>query len=180
MAHTLQRPIERATKGDTRAFQELFELLVERLFAYAFSHTKEEHSAEDIVQETLVELWDALPSFSYEGDPQFYKYVYTILKRKIMWYRSDRSRQSLVELTEEHEHLLSETPVYEDYRHLGSLIDRLSETYREILRLRYWASLSFAEIAATLDINENAAKVRHHRALKQLQGLLSTHEQRSY
>ena len=50
---------------------------------------------------------------------------------------------------------------------LGSL-DGLPEAERSVLVMRYLEGLSFAEIAAILEINEGAAKMRHLRALQKL------------
>ena len=44
----------------------------------------------------------------------------------------------------------------------------LGEGEREVLVLRYLEGLPFAEVAAVLGITENAAKVRHFRALERL------------
>ena len=49
-------------------------------------------------------------------------------------------------------------------RVLASAIAELPPTYAEVVALRYASDRSFAEIAAILDCDEGAARVRFHRA----------------
>jgi RNA polymerase sigma-70 factor (ECF subfamily) len=51
-------------------------------------------------------------------------------------------------------------------------IERMGEADREILGLRYLDHLGFDEIAAVLEIELGAAKMRHLRAVERLRGLL--------
>ncbi len=55
-------------------------------------------------------------------------------------------------------------------------LDRLSPNDREVLVLCYLEELDFGEIAVALGISENAAMVRHFRALKRVRKLLEGHD----
>lgn len=158
--------VHEAGQGNEDAFQAIFELLVDRLYHYALAQTKSEHAADDLVQNTFIDLWKALPDFSYKNEETFKAFVFKILKRKIWRYRL--THRTALPLEERHitEHYEMNP---EDYRHLEKEIDKLKEKYREVIRLRYWGGLSFKEIAQALGVTESDAKVRHHRAIKQLQ-----------
>ncbi|HYH63818.1 MAG TPA: sigma factor-like helix-turn-helix DNA-binding protein, partial [Urbifossiella sp.] len=55
-------------------------------------------------------------------------------------------------------------------------VARLPDLDRDIVRLRHLEQgLSFAEIGAVLNLSEGAARTRHHRALAELERLLSGH-----
>jgi RNA polymerase sigma-70 factor (ECF subfamily) len=54
---------------------------------------------------------------------------------------------------------------------MKNLLERLGAMDREVLCLCYLEGLPFREIAAVLGISENAAKVRHFRALECLRKL---------
>jgi len=60
----------------------------------------------------------------------------------------------------------------EQGRRLREVLERLSPNDREVLVLCYLEELTFGEIAAALGISENAAKVRHFRALERVRKLL--------
>ena len=51
-------------------------------------------------------------------------------------------------------------------------LDLLGEADREVLILRYLEDMPFAEVATVLGITENAAKVRHFRALDRMRKLM--------
>ena len=162
----LQNTVEKAQNRDCEAFREIFELMSGELFSYALSHIKSREDALDIVQETFIELWGALQKLSYRSRQEFYGFVYIILKRRL--YRHYRKAGQSVELEERHVVDNYEIEV-EDYRYLTKFIKTLPERYQELLRLRYWSSLSFREIALYMDIKETTAKVWHHRAIRKLQ-----------
>lgn len=61
----------------------------------------------------------------------------------------------------------------EELRHrVRRALGALSEVGREVLVLRYLEGLPFAEVAIVLGITENAAKVRHFRALERMRTLM--------
>ena len=64
----------------------------------------------------------------------------------------------------------------EQGRRIREMLNRLSTTDREVLVMCYLEELSFAEIAAVLAISENAAKVRHFRAMERLRKVIETSE----
>jgi RNA polymerase sigma-70 factor (ECF subfamily) len=57
-------------------------------------------------------------------------------------------------------------------RRVARALAQLAEIDREVLVLRYLEDLPFADAAIVLGITENAAKVRHFRALERMRKLL--------
>lgn len=167
----LQNLIEKSREGDSEAFQEIFELLSDRLFNYALSHSRSRDEALDIVQEAFIELWKALSRFSYSSKEEFYGFVFIILKRRIYSFYK-RKTPATQELENTHIEESYEIEV-EDYRYLEKNMTKLPKNYQELLRLRYWSALTFKEVASFMNIKEGTAKVWHHRAIKLLRGNLS-------
>ncbi len=64
----------------------------------------------------------------------------------------------------------------EQGRRLREVLDRLRPNDREVLVMCYLEELTFGEIGAALEISENAAKVRHFRALERVRKLLEGHD----
>jgi RNA polymerase sigma-70 factor (ECF subfamily) len=174
---TLAPVVEEAKGGSQEAFRRIFDILHGRLFSYARGHTKDKASAQDVVQETMIGIWEALPTFEYRSDESFYAFAFMILKRGLMrvYGKAAKSPTSLDAILEElgDRVLPKESPEYEDYRTLTKVLDSISEGSRDVIMLRYWSEMSFAEVAETLGINESAAKVRHHRAMNELRETLS-------
>ena len=59
---------------------------------------------------------------------------------------------------------------------LREILDRLGPNDREVLVMCYLEELTFAEIAAALGITENAAKVRHFRAMERIRKLIESQD----
>lgn len=167
---TLEELLEDSKKGDQKAFRAVFDTLSNRLFTYALTHTKSRDEALDIVQETFIDLWSALPKFKYKNEESFYGFVFLILKRKL--YKHYKKNIKSVEFDEKYVEENYEIDV-EDYRYLEKNISSLPKKYQELLKLRYWSALSFKEISILMDVKEGTAKVWHHRAIRTLRNGIS-------
>ena len=74
----------------------------------------------------------------------------------------------------------NQSPLRDTHNHLElarvmRMMQKLPETYRRCLILRYVEGLEPSEIGAMLEESSNVISVRIHRGLKELQSLLSTH-----
>ncbi len=167
--NNLKELIALSKKGDEGAFRAIYNTLSRPLFSFLLARVPSREDAKDILQEIFLDVWNALPRFSYSSEKEFYGFVYTIAKRKIS--RFYRSRINVVEYSDWYIQDNYEIEV-EDYRAIQEAIESLQPSYQELLHLRYWSDLPFKEIASLLQISENAAKVRHHRAIKALIPLL--------
>lgn len=163
--------VEGAMAGRHDAFHVLYEHLVDRLYGYAHLRSASHAEALDIVQDTFVDLWSALGRFTYRSSGHFYSFVFTILKRRLYRHYRTHVRTESIDDLAPGEHPRSEA-VIDDPDGMRELVGQLSEKYRDVVTLRYWSGLSFAEIADTLGQSETNVKVRHHRALKQLRELM--------
>jgi RNA polymerase sigma-70 factor (ECF subfamily) len=54
----------------------------------------------------------------------------------------------------------------EQQRRVVQVVQMLSADDKDLLAMRYWEGFSFAEVAAVLGVSEEAARMRHARALK--------------
>ena len=77
---------------------------------------------------------------------------------------------------------LSETPPEREVKEIIAVLDdeplltdhllaQLPPTDRDIVRMKYWEELTCAEIGQRLDMQENAVRVRLHRAIQKLKQL---------
>ncbi len=163
--------IKRAQAGEQGAFRELYEKLIDRVYSYTRSRLFSSDDALDATQQAFIELWKALPRFCFQGVPQFYGFLFTILKRQITKVREERKRapQHLL-----HEELVPEdVPEREDEALMRTALATLSTLDKEIVVLHHWSRYTFGEIAEMLTLTESNVRVKHHRALKSLKHYLS-------
>ncbi|MFN3693182.1 MAG: RNA polymerase sigma factor [Candidatus Paceibacteria bacterium] len=172
--HEWQTQCEAAKAGDQQAYQALFDELEPRLYAYVRSRVFEAEQAADIVQETLIAFFKAVPTFTYTTTPQLYQYVFTIVRRQLaQTYENQKRQPKTLDETTVSEQGSSTVEVGAIRLDVASALTALDETAREIVVLHHWSRLSFKEIGVLLGIEEGAVRTRHHRA-KEFLGTLLT------
>lgn len=137
----------------------------ERFYYLAYSYTKNEQDALDVVQDSIQK---ALLSLSTLQDEQHMKsWFYKIVVRTAIDFLRKHKREQVVD----NEKLVVLSPkqvdTYDNIDLTGAL-NRLSTTYREVIILRYFEDLKIEDVAHVLDINVNTAKSRLYKALKLL------------
>jgi len=142
-----------------------------RFLLFARQKARCEADAQDLVQEAVMEAAQRISN----GVPPPVALVYaTIQRRAIDWARAEdrrMGRESAV--NQEVPPAWFDTDVEERERaHLiQDAMSRLPEIYREVVTLKIWAGLTFAEIADLLQIPANTAASRYRYGLDQLRRL---------
>src|SRR3989344_1488151 len=154
-------------------FRSIYEETNKPVFNLVRTRVASRDDALDILQEVYIDFWKALKrgKFVYRSNPELLGFLYLIARRKIArFYLFRRFTLSLDDLEPR------EDPAESDQREILFALRKLGNTDREVLDLRYFSGLSFGEIASLLDKNENAIKVRHHRAMRKLKDILGYEE----
>ena len=136
-----------------------------QLLLFARTQTRCEADAEDLLQEAVVES-----AGKSEGNPPDLPLVYATLRRRaIDLARKTDCRTAREEATTER----SEDCWFDDtieQKETAWLIDRaiknMPEKFREVVMLKIWSELTFAQIAQTLDIPLNTAASRYRYGLE--------------
>ena len=161
---------------DASRYREAFELLLDRYqhkaFRLAYSMLGNEASAEEMVQDTFLRIWKALPS--YRGDASLSTWIYAITRNRCLTGRKDLRERRSISIEEPSvkaavDSLLASRPEgRERLPDSGTLLAQLSPPYREVLRLFYLEEKSYEEVAAMLSLPIGTVKTYLHRARKQL------------
>jgi RNA polymerase sigma factor (sigma-70 family) len=159
--------------GNTASFEELYHLLAPSVFAYISHRTATRELAKDATQDSFVELSKALTQFTYQSDPAFYAFVFTIVRRQLAKQYAHTAKHAHVhdEILETlaDAHVSRETTLS-----VQVALEELDECSREIIVLHHWSRYTFGEIATILHMTESAVRVRHHRARATLANLLTS------
>ncbi len=159
--------VEKSALGDKESYRGIYEHMIDRVYAYLYSRTGTRDQATDIAQDVFVELWKALPRFTYHSREQFYAYVFVIMKRKLAKLYGMRQKET-VSLNEETLPSTERDPGGVAQDEVSRALETLDEETREIIVLHHWSRYTFGEIASLINMTETAVRVRHHRALKAL------------
>lgn len=163
----LKTLIQKATT-DARLFELLVRSLDQKVFAFCYGRVRDRDTALIVTQDVFIDLWRALPEFTYKSDVQFYGFLFTIARRRV----GKQWREKVHVALEDVFHLSDESEVKENYAHMHTLLRKLDDISRDIITMRHWSEFSFSDIATILHMKEDTVRMRHHRALKKLKELL--------
>ena len=142
------------------------------LLLFARQWVQSAADAEDIVQEAFVRFWQRNHSIEKRG--LLYAMVRTIALDLIR-RDSRRARREAVAVSESEQAIEPEFQIEgEDQRALAVALDGLPKDQREVLVMKIWNELTFAEIAEVLGISQNTAASRYRYGLATLRKTLPT------
>ena len=170
------RLIERATQGDTRAFNELMSLHEKRMYAVAVRMCGNHEDAQDCLQEAMLRIYRAIGSFKSQST--FSTWVYRITTNACLdelRRRKNRPSTSLDVLLDTgwspsdgenapERHALR----VEQLRQLQGYIRELPEDMRAAIVLRDVQGMAYDDIAAALNTNVGTIKSRISRGRERL------------
>ena len=160
--------------GDPRAFEALYGRLASPLLGYLQSLTRDRGLAEDLLQETFLQLHRARATY-LPGRP-VKPWLYAIARNVFLMHRRAATRRGRREVLADEE--LPEVPVPPEVEGLGDreavrhALAAVAEERREAVMLHHIMGMSFREVGGVLGISEGAAKVRAHRGMVQLREAL--------
>lgn len=159
--------IARVAAGDERAFRRLYEKYADRVFRYALTLLRDPHSAEEVVQETMVALWQKANSF--RGDSRVSTWIFGIARNQAHSLLRRRRGEPPPP-----EPLVLPDPaaaVDRETRVLAAL-GKLPPEQREVVVLAFYQGLSYREIARVQGVSENTVKSRMRLAKEKLREAL--------
>ena len=139
--------------------------LSDRLYRLALRITMNKAEAEDVVQDTLLKVWECREDWNQISNLEAFA-IATCRNRALdVVKRAGRDTENLDEMA----HFSSQTPheqleAREEISLVRRLMDSLPEVQRTIMLLRDIEGKTYQEIAQTLDISETQVKVYLHRA----------------
>lgn len=162
-----------ADRGDRAAFEALFRRFAPRLLAYFRRTTRSDTTAQDLTQQTFLQLHRARRD--YRRGAAVRPWLFTIASnvRRDHVRRTLRRPEQALEADRHPEPSVAPATTTARERVVRRAVEALPEGQREVLLLHWYEGLSFPEIARALGLGTSAVKVRAHRAYKALRLSLS-------
>lgn len=160
--------VKALSKGEIKAFNDLFQLYGNRIFRFALGYLKSEHDAEELVQDVFLKVWEK--RFELKENLSFKAYVFTIAFNIIRKYFVKKALTIKYFEQQVHEDLDLETIQNIDYQSTKSLIDNLVNQLPARRRMVFVKSrfegLSVKEIADELGTSPKTVENQLGEALK--------------
>jgi RNA polymerase sigma-70 factor (ECF subfamily) len=164
--------VARCLRGEVEAFEPLVVRYQRVLYNTAYRLLGDREDARDVAQGALVKAYSKLASF----DPRyrFFSWIYRIVVNEALNTRSRRRPADplLVDLPTGGAGVEDALASRERADSVQAALLRLSSDDREVIVLRHFAELSYAEIGETLGVPEKTVKSRLHEARQRLGRIL--------
>lgn len=173
-------------KGNHKSFEVLIRKHKQKIYAFILSKIKNRDLAEDVFQDTFIKVINSLQKGKYNEEGKFLPWVMRIAHNLVIDHFRKSNKIRTVSPTNEFDifdiiHDQSKN-AEEDLVHvqihtdLKKMIEYLPEDQKEVLKMRYYAQLSFKEIADSTGVSINTALGRMRYALINLRKLIDKNQ----
>lgn len=174
-----EKKLVKLAKKDLRAFSELYNLYVKKIYSFVVYMTGNHTEAEDIVSETFEKAMLNIDKFEYRGY-SFGAWLFKIAKNLV--YDKSKGKKNL-SLEDIQEIIRDDTYKPEDIAEkretsdqIHKLLFKLKDEQREVMILRYIEEYSIREVCQITGRSEDSVKSLAKRALSNLKQLNKTNK----
>jgi RNA polymerase sigma-70 factor (ECF subfamily) len=170
--------LQKIARKDEGAMRELYVEFSRKVYAFSLNHLRNPAEAEEIVVETMHEVWKNPTRF--RGESKFTTWLLGIARHKVLdAIRSRRPEHEELDYEEMGETLASDEPSAFDMlaqrqRREGvrKCMDKLPQEQRECLHFVFYEGLALAEVAELQGCPENTVKTRLFHARQKIRNCL--------
>ena len=170
----LEASIARCQAGDLTSFGPLYEAFVRRIYDFAWYRLADRQAAEDLTSDVFTKALDKVRSFSGATEAEFTAWIFSIARNAVIdrWRRKPRED---VDLDAVADALGAQTDFAGDEDRRQALksalefLGKLPREQRDIVMMRVWDDLPYAQIAAVTGKSQDACKQAVSRALRAVQ-----------
>jgi RNA polymerase sigma-70 factor (ECF subfamily) len=163
-------------KGDKKSFLIVYHKYYRALFCYGFSLSADRELTKDCIQELFLDIWNTRSTLNPEV-ANIQSYLFTWLRRKIsrklLRIAKDKTYQHSVEGNQVKEFCYEELLIAfqqteEKKEQLMRALSTLTKKQLEIIRLKFFENLSYAEISAKTSLTTRTVYNIIHIAINRL------------
>ena len=172
---TDERLIRLYIKGQESSLNILINRYRTRISGFILSKVRNVDIAEDIFQETFIKVIKTIRVGKYNEQGKFLPWVMRIAYNLCIDYFRSIKKQKFIRSRDDFDvfNLIKDTSVSEEEKLIKKkilddvklLIDRLPDAQKRVLKMRYYADMSFHEIAESCNISINTALGRMRYAI---------------
>lgn len=164
------KAIQECQQGQLAAFATLYDTYVTQVYKFLYYKTYHKEIAEDLVSQTFMKAMEHIGSFD-PAKGKFSSWLYRIAQNTFIDHY--RARKFTVSMDEVFNLAArgSEAGTAEarfDLMRVQAYLASLDMETRDLITMRVWQGLSYAEISEITNKSEGAVKMAFSRALKQL------------
>ena len=158
----------RVAESGAPALSGLFDLTSHRLHRYAVAITRNQHDAEDVVQAVLVQVAGRPELLSLAECPWHYL-LQMVRNRALLVIRNRKRTLSVANLYDLiTRRFVDEIELEETHRAVWTALRKLPSDQSEVVVLKIWEAMTFAQIAMVLETTPSTVASRYRYAMAKL------------
>lgn len=135
--------------------------------------------ADDLVQNTFVSVWKALPNFREES--KLYTWIYRIATNETLTFLNSKRKRFFIPIHDIEEELNQK--LQDDVYYKGDAIQRklqqailtLPDKQRLVFNMKYFENMKYEQMSEVLNTSVGALKASYHHAVKKIEEFLTHH-----
>ncbi|TWU24929.1 RNA polymerase sigma factor [Novipirellula galeiformis] len=158
----------RITESSAPALSGLYDLTSTRLVRYATTITRHQHDGEDAVQAALVQVALEPEKLALADAP--WGYLLRMVRNESLLILRRKKRWSLVGSLSDllTRHFVDKMETEDQHRAVWAAMRTLPAEQSEVVVLKIWEGMTFAQIASVLEITPSTAASRYRYAIEKL------------
>lgn len=177
MQESEENLIRRARAGDAEAFGILYDEYLPQIYRFVFLKVSSKEDAEDLTHQIFMNAWEHVAGYRHQGFP-FSSWLYRIARNAVIdHYRTRKDKVRLEDADPEvfalGERVQDDLNLAMDFEKVRRAIKKLSPLHQDVIIMRFVEELAIREVASALKKSEGAIKLLQHRAITELQRILS-------
>jgi RNA polymerase sigma factor (sigma-70 family) len=162
-----------------KAYTTLIKKYQEKLYWHVRRMVVEHDDANDVLQNVLVRVWNALENF--REDSQLYTWLYRIATNECLTFLEQQKKRSSVSLSDVESGLSNKIKADRHFDpnklewKLQLAIQHLPEKQRIVFSLRYYEEMPYEQMSKVLETSEGALKASYHHAVKKIEDYILNH-----
>jgi RNA polymerase sigma factor (sigma-70 family) len=169
--------IQRIQENDRTVLGEIYVKYERQVFNYIKNHGGDDFDAEDMLQESIIVLWQNVNNGKFDLSSKLGTYIVAVAKNKWWAHLRKRNRISGLEITDNtidsNENPLELVLSIENEKIVQAAFDLIQPICKQLLMLFYFEEKSLEEIAKILKFsNTNVTKSKKYQCKKSLETVL--------
>lgn len=162
-------------KGDKNAFKIIFDTYYKRLYLFSLSYVDDKFAAEEIVENTLLKLWQKRNKL--DKIKNLKSYLYTMVRNASIDYNKKEKKFVRLDVEKHDSFHQRDQYIIEEETHaiLFQALEKLPEKCRKVFELSCLDGVKYKDIAEDLQISINTVKSQRARAIELLKSHLKNH-----
>lgn len=165
-----KQAIQSCQNGNLKEFGVLYDMYVKRIHDFVYFKTYHKETAEDLVSKTFMKALEKIKNYD-EKIGTFSSWLYSIARNTVIdHYRTNKNTTDIEDVWDlsAEQDIEADMDAKENLVKVKTHLAKLSPEQRDIVIMRVWQEMSYAEIAEVLGKSEDSCKMMFSRTIAKL------------